>query len=336
MQAVPDNFLGLPPEASRLDWAAVRMLPVPLEATVSYGGGTAAGPAAIIKASQQVELYDREYDHEPALEYGIHTLPALSLPQDPARARQAIAAAVEAICRAGCLPVCLGGEHSLSAGALEGVTAVHEGPITVVQIDAHSDLRDSYEGDPFSHACVARRMLENPQVAQLLQVGVRSVCPEEVEVARTDERVRVWYSEELLDLTWMEELRARVAGRRVYLSIDVDGLDPAVVPATGTPEPDGLSWTEALGLIRLLADEAEIIGIDCVELAPREGLHHADFAVAKLLYKAISYAMEAIVEAMDDEDDEDDNREDRQDDGPGRSEASGTRRRLPPLSPHFR
>jgi agmatinase len=176
-------------------------------------------------------------------------------------------------------------------------------------------------------------MLENPHLEQLLQVGIRSVCPEEVEVARHDDRVRVWYSEELLDLTWMDELRARVAGRRVYLSIDVDGLDPAVVPATGTPEPDGLSWTEALGVIRLLADEAEIVGIDCVELAPREGLHHADFAVAKLLYKAISYAMEAIVEALDDEDDASD--DDPSDDQPVEP-SSPSRRRLPPLSLQFR
>ena len=131
----------------------------------------------------------------------------------------------------------------------------------------------------------------------------------------------------------MDKIRARVAGRRDYLSIDVNGLDPAVVPATGTPEPDGLSWTEALGVIRLLADEAEIVGIDCVELAPREGLHHADFAVAKLLYKAISYAMEAIVEALDDEDDASD--DDPSDDQPVEP-SSPSRRRLPPLSPQFR
>ncbi len=293
-----DNFLGLPPECSAKDWAAVRILPVPLEATVSYQGGTAAGPAAIILASQQVELYDREYDNEPALEYGIHTLPALDLPVDPRLAGDRIRAAVAQICRDGCLPVCLGGEHSMSAGVLAGLCDGLEGPITVVQIDAHADLRDSYEGDPLSHACVGRRMLENPRVEQLLQLGVRSVCPEEVAVMRREhERLRTWYAEEMVNPVWREQFRALVAGRRVFLTIDVDGLDPSVVPATGTPEPDGLTWSEALGAIRLLSDEAEIVGLDCVELAPREGLHHADFAVAKLLYKAISYAMEAMSEA---------------------------------------
>lgn len=294
-----DNFLGLPPEASAKGWAAVRVLPVPLEASVSYGGGTAEGPAAIIKASQQVELYDREYDHEPALEYGIHTLPALYLSANVPEALARVRSAVAEICRDGCLPVCLGGEHTLSAAVLAGICDVHQGPITVVQIDAHADLRDRYEGDALSHACVARRMLEQPHLEQLLQLGVRSVCPEEVAVMRSEpERLRSWYAEELTNPVWREEFRTRVSGRRVFLTIDVDGLDPAVVPATGTPEPDGLTWAEALGIIRVLCDEAEIVGMDCVELAPREGLHHADFAVAKLLYKAITYAMEAVTDAI--------------------------------------
>ncbi len=293
-----DNFLGLSPDITDRDWAAVRVLPIPLEATVSYGGGTALGPAAIIKASQQVELYDREYDLEPALTYGIHTLPALRLPVDANATQDAIAAAVEDICRAGCLPVGLGGEHSISAGVLRGITAVHGGPVTVVQIDAHSDLRDSYEGDMHSHASVARRMLENPAVEQILQVGIRSVCPEEVAFVRSrPDRVWVWYTEDMGSPEWLAIFRERVAGRRVFLTIDVDGLDPSVVPATGTPEPDGLDWAEAVGIVRLLADEAEsILGMDCVELAPRAELHHADFAVAKLLYKAISFAMEDVIE----------------------------------------
>ena len=292
-----DNFLGLSPDVADRDWAAVRVLPIPLEATVSYGGGTALGPEAIIKASQQVELYDREYDLEAALTYGIHTLPALQLPADAVATQNAIAAAIEDICRAGCLPVGLGGEHSISAGVLRGITAVHGGPITVVQIDAHSDLRDQYEGDPQSHASVARRMLENPAVEQLLQIGIRSVCPEEVAFARSHpERVWVWYTEDMGNPDWMQVFRERLAGRRVFLTIDVDGLVRGVVPATGTPEPDGLDWAEAVGIVRLVADEAEILGLDCVELAPREALHHADYAVAKLLYKAISFAMEPLID----------------------------------------
>ena len=147
----PDNFLGLEAEFSDFDRAGVLVLPIPFEATVSYGGGTAAGPDAIIAASQQVELYDREYDLEPALRYGVHTLPALDLPDDPTAAVAAIRAAVAGAARSGKLVVGLGGEHTISAGVGRGLLDALGGPLTVVQIDAHSDLRDEYEGSPYSH-----------------------------------------------------------------------------------------------------------------------------------------------------------------------------------------
>ena len=287
-----DNFLALEDPHGAFDHARVLVLPVPLEATVSWGGGTAGGPRAIIAASQQVELYDREHDREPALDYGIHTLPALELSDDPAAAVAEIAAAVAQAAATGRLVVALGGEHTLSAGVSHGLLDALGGPLTVVQLDAHSDLRDSYDGTPLSHACVARRMLEDPRVEQVLQLGVRSVDTEEVAFARAHpQRVRVWYAEDVHDGGWRDELAACVRGRRVHLTIDVDGLDPAVVPATGTPEPGGLSWREALDIVRTTAQAGSIVGIDCVELAPRPELHHADFAVAKLLYKSITYAM---------------------------------------------
>jgi agmatinase len=287
----PNNFLGLPEEYSSFERAAVLVLPIPFEATVSYGGGTQAGPAAIIEASQQVELYDREFDREPGLEYGVHTLPALDLADDPAAAVEEITAAVAAAAGSGKLLVGLGGEHTISAGFGCGLLQALGGPLTVVQIDAHSDLRDSYEGTPYSHACVARRLLEMDGVEQVLQLGIRSVCTEEVQFVRQNpQRARAWYAEQVHEGLWLAEFVQRVRGRRVYLTIDVDGLDPAIVPATGTPEPDGLTWTETLFILRTLAANATVVGIDCVELAPREGQHAADFAVAKLLYKAISYA----------------------------------------------
>jgi agmatinase len=289
---VPDNFLALGDPHGTFDGARVLILPVPLEATVSWGGGTAAGPRAIIQASQQVELYDREHDGECALGYGVHTLPALELDPEPSAAVAQIAAAVATAAATGRLVVALGGEHTISAGVSHGLLDALGTPLTVVQLDAHSDLRDEYEGTPFSHACVARRILEDPRVEQVLQLGVRSVDAEEVAFARADERrVRVWYAEDVHDGGWREEFTARVRGRRVHLTIDVDGLDPSIVPATGTPEPDGLTWREALDIIRTTASAGSIAGIDCVELAPRPGLHHADFAVAKLLYKTITYAM---------------------------------------------
>jgi agmatinase len=288
----PDNFLGLETDFSALDRAGVLVLPIPFEATVSYGGGTAAGPEAIITASQQVELYDREYDLEPALQYGVHTLPALDLPDDPAAAVNAIRTTVANAARSGKLVVGLGGEHTISAGVGRGLLDALGGPLTVVQIDAHSDLRDEYEDSPYSHACVARRLLDDPAVEQVLQLGIRSVCPEEVAYVRAHpDRARVWYAEQVHDGNWRDEFIARVQGRRVFLTIDVDGLDPAIVPATGTPEPDGLTWSETLNILRTLNAYATVIGMDCVELAPAPGLHMAEFAVAKLVYKAISYIM---------------------------------------------
>ena len=238
----PDNFLGLPEEHSSFERAGVLILPIPFEATVSYGSGTRYGPAAIIEASQQVELYDREFDGEPALEYGVHTLPALQLSHDPATAISQIAAAAREAASSGKLVVGLGGEHTVSVGFGRGLLEAAGGPLTVVQLDAHSDLRDSYEGTPYSHACIARRLLEMDGIDQVLQLGIRSVCTEEVQfVRRNPQRARVWYAEQVHAGNWVAECVQRIRGRRVYLTIDGDGLDPAIVPATGTPEPVGLS-----------------------------------------------------------------------------------------------
>ena len=287
-----DNFLGLAPEHSGLARAGVLVLPIPFEATVSYGGGTMNGPDAIITASQQVELYDREFDAEPALEYGVHTLPPVALPDDSEAAIDAIAQAAIAAAATGKLVVGLGGEHTVSVGFGRGLLEALDGPISLVQIDAHADLRDEYEGSPYSHACIARRLLDDPRVEQVLQLGIRSVSSEEVTFARQHpDRVRIWYAEDVHAGDWQQEVAARLAGKRVYLTIDVDGLDPAIVPATGTPEPDGLTWAETLDIVRLVCQSAQIVGVDCVELAPYPGQHAADFAVAKLVYKTISYAM---------------------------------------------
>jgi agmatinase len=286
------NFLDLSGRDADAETAGVLILPIPLEATVSWGRGTAGGPAAIVDASTQVELYDREFDSEPALVYGIHTLPPVSLPADLAAAVDAIESAVAAAASRRKLLVGLGGEHTVSVGFGRGLLRAVEGPLTLVQIDAHSDLRDEYEGSSYSHACVARRLLESSGIEQVLQLGIRSICAEEAAFARDNsDRVTIWFAEDVHANAWREDLEDRLRGKRVYLTIDVDGLDPAVVPATGTPEPDGLSWMEALDIVRTVTQSAPVVGLDCVELAPHAGQHAADFAVAKLLYKTISYAM---------------------------------------------
>jgi agmatinase len=285
------GFLGLDAEEARAATAEVSVLPVPLEATVSYGGGTARGPSAILEASAEVEIYDREFGCEPVLDYGVETLPPVELPPGQEAAMAAIERAVAAIVSRGRMPASLGGEHTITLGCVRGVLRASPGPLTVVQVDAHADLRDSYQGDPLSHACVSRRLAEEPEVEGILQLGLRSVDGEQVEFARREShRVRQWFADDMRTSDWHSELAQRVAGRRVYLTLDVDGLDPAVVPATGTPEPGGLSWFDALDVMRIVARAAEIVAIDCVELAPVPGLHASDFTAAKLVYKAMSYA----------------------------------------------
>jgi agmatinase len=225
------------------------------------------------------------------VEYGVHTLPAVDLSDDPETAVAQIAAATAAAAASGKLVVGLGGEHTISVGFGRGLLDALGGPLTIVQIDAHSDLRDEYENTPYSHACIARRLLEMDGFEQVLQLGIRSVCTEEVQFVRANpQRARVWYSEQVHAGGWREELIERVRGRRVYLTIDVDGLDPSIVQATGTPEPDGLTWAETLQILRTVTAHATVVGLDCVELAPLDNLHASDFAVAKLVYKAISYA----------------------------------------------
>jgi agmatinase len=287
-----DGFLALPRDRATFAAARVLVLPMPFEQTVTYGGGTFRGPEAIIRASQQVEWYDPELDAEPGLAYGIHTLDPLVLPAEPAAAVAVIAGAAEAAARTGKLVLGLGGEHTVSVGFAQGIGAALGGPLTVVQIDAHSDLRDTYEGSPLSHACVARRILGLAEVDQLLQLGIRAISREEVEFVRAHhDAVRIWSADDVHAGGWEDTLARRLTGRRVYLTLDVDGLDPSVVSATGTPEPGGLSWQQALAILRLVASVGDVVALDCVELAPVDGQHHSDYAVARLLYKALNYIL---------------------------------------------
>jgi agmatinase len=292
----PHNFLGLDAEHCDYTQSAALILPIPYEATVSYGQGARNGPAAIIEASRQVELYDRELDGEPALTYGIHTLPALAqVNSGPEAMVEAIAACAEEHMRTGKLLVGLGGEHSVSAGIARAIHAIH-GDFVMVQIDAHSDLRDTYEGSPYSHACVARRVLDLG--ATVVQLGIRSICREEIKLIRTERsRLRVFFAEDVHAGQYLRALAGLVRGRTVFLTIDVDGFDPALVPATGTPEPNGLTWTQVLDIIRTIATESQIAAIDCVELAPIPGTHASDFLAAKLVYKALSLTLASRVRA---------------------------------------
>lgn len=291
------NFLGLCDATACAERARAWVLPIPYEATTSYGSGTRNGPAAIIAASCQVELFDREFDCEPASEYGVHTVNPL-MP-----AHRAPEAMVDAICDvvAGMLGgarkpdilAVLGGEHTVvSAGTVRGVDkVVPAGDLVVVQVDAHADLRQEYEGTPFSHACAARRILE---VCPVFQIGIRSISAGEEAFRRKCKELKTIFAEDAIgaNVSFLNELRDFVRGKKVYLTIDVDGFDPSIMPAVGTPEPGGLLWERLLEIVRVVCREsAGVPAFDVVELAPVPGLHAPDFLAAKLVYKILSHAL---------------------------------------------
>lgn len=297
----PGAFLDLPAEACGYDRSRAVVLPMPLEESVSYGGGTARGPEAILAASAQVELYDIGRDCEPALDYGVHTLPVPGVfsgggELDASVAIEGIAEETRRHLAVGKFVVGLGGEHTASLGVARGVAAAR-GDFTLVHVDAHADLREEYLGNRFSHASVVRRIAEIPQCRAILQLGIRSTSPEQVEFVRGHSLkkrlrpfVRTWYAEDMhRGRGWRREFCKAVEGRHVFLTFDVDGLDPAIVPATGTPEPNGLTWRQLMRIARGIAKHAQCcVAMDCVELAPAAGLHHADFTVAKALYEMMS------------------------------------------------
>jgi agmatinase len=242
-----------------------------------------------------VELYDDELDAEPALSWGAHTRSPLRADwRKPEEMMDAVAGAAEQVVRDDRLLLVLGGEHSITPAVVRGVRRVHPAPLTVVQIDAHADQRDEYHGSRYSHACAMRRVLdENPGPA--VQIGIRSYSAEEAAFIRANRgRISLWSSRLLREEDPRDvasQIRASVRDRPIYLTIDVDGLDPSVVPATGTPEPGGLGWEQACHLLSLVADAGHVVAMDCVELAPRPGLHMSEFTVAKLLYRTLSRIM---------------------------------------------
>lgn len=286
---LPHNFLGLDERANAFDTAKVVILPVPYESTTSWGGGTSGGPAAILEASRYIELYDHELDVEP-YEVGIATLPALSL--TGAGAAAAIAELRDAYDRLvdampGRFIIALGGEHSISsAPILSWAEREPRQRLTVLQLDAHTDLRPDYEGTPYSHASVMARVAEH---VDLVAVGIRALTREEREVARASDRIHVFFADDIHGSeVWIDNVMSRL-GERVYISFDVDCFDPSLVPSTGTPEPGGLQWYPVVKLLRRVFQERDVVAADVVELSPILGLTAPDFLVAKLVYKMIGY-----------------------------------------------
>lgn len=288
---LPRTFLGLDEAASAFANARTVILPVPYEATTSWGTGTRYGPAAILEASKYVELYDNELDAEPS-RAGIHTLPALELTRDgPAAALAELETAWGTVFAAaeGRFVIMLGGEHSISSAAIRAAAARHSGRLSVLQFDAHADLRATFDGSRYSHACAMARVVDR---ADIVAVGLRGVSLDEVAVARREAGVNLIFADEMVDDdAWMDRA-LEALGPDVYLTFDVDYFDPSLVPSTGTPEPGGGTWYPTLRFLRRVFAERRVVAADVVELAPIPGLRAPDFLVARLVYKLIGYATE--------------------------------------------
>jgi agmatinase len=278
------EFGGTTPTTTDFDRARVVILPVPLDRTTSYVAGTRNGPHEILVASSHMELWDEETETD-VHSIGIFTLPEMEFPFGTIDevVREIRRVASEIVSR-GKFPVVIGGEHSITPPIVAAIAERHPG-LSVLQIDAHADLRDSYMGTPHNHACAMRRVLESVPATQ---VGIRSLSPEEAAVIPSL-RTRVFYDFNMRDdPRWMDRVVESLS-ETVYVTIDVDGFDPAIMPATGTPEPGGLSWYEVLGLLRRVTEKKRVVGLDLVELSPMGGNVAPNFLCAKLIYKFLSY-----------------------------------------------
>lgn len=283
----PFSFGGVVPVRRSLAESRVVVLPVPFERTTSYVPGTRNAPRAILEASTQIELWDEELQVD-VHSVGIHTLPQMELPfEDVPSAQKEIDRVADAIFEQRKFLLALGGEHAITVPIVAAAARRYSG-LSVLQIDAHADLRESYLGSRFSHACVMRRLLDGFDPRHLTQVAIRNVSQEEAEVA---ERLgtRIFYDVSLRqDPNWSDRVVDSLSDP-VYITFDCDSLDPAIMPAVGTPVPGGLSWYEALRLLRTVFERRNVIGCDIVELCPIPGIIAPDFLCAKLAYKLLTY-----------------------------------------------
>lgn len=287
---LPFNFGGLQPPLSDYETARFVVLGVGYEGTVSYQKGTAGGPHAIIDASRNMELYDEEFRFDTS-RLGIHTMEPLEVGDAPEAVAAEVGRVVTELLANKKVVAMLGGEHSITFGAVSACKKSFD-ELCVLQLDAHADLREQYDGSRFSHACVMKRCLA---VAPITQVGIRSLSAEDAQQIETDPNITTYFAHELRSagLPRMHREILSTLTDEVYLTIDIDVFDPAHVPGTGTPEPGGLSWDEVTGLIRVLSREKQIVGFDVVEVMPMEGNVVSEFLAAKLAYRTMSCIAEA-------------------------------------------
>jgi len=277
------HFGDLPQEYSALANARVVIIPVPFDGTSTWLKGADKGPSAIIEASAHMELYDIETDSE-VYKWGIFTAPPVDGQELPEDMVEMVAKQVRQYRRDNKFVVVLGGEHSVSLGTVRE-HVVNNTDMTVLQLDAHSDLRDEYEGSKYNHACVMARISE---LCPIVQVGIRSMDSSEKEALDTS---RVIFAREIsTNKNWIENVLSKLS-QNVYVTIDLDVFDPSIMPSTGTPEPGGLSWYDVLELMRTVFENRNVVGFDIVELCPEERNKAPDFLAAKLIYKLLSYKL---------------------------------------------
>ena len=282
------GFLGTDNVISKNE--KVVIVPFGLEKTVSYGGGTRKGPQEIIKASHQVELFDEDLNKEPYKNIGIKTLKPFPIKKNIIDALKQIENINTILLNKKKFPLVLGGEHSLTSGAIRPFVKKF-GKICLLHFDAHADLRNSYNGNKFSHASAIRRCLDNSKVS-LISFGIRNISSSEVPfLKKNKKRIKIYWAKD--KSKWnLGEFKKIIKNKKVYLTFDVDGLDLSIMPATGTPEPGGLFWDETMNIIKIAAKSSHIVGADVNELSPIKGFDSYNFLAAKLVYKIISYSFE--------------------------------------------
>ena len=279
------GFLGIDNKFSIKEKVVV--VPFGLEKTVSYGGGTKNGPKEIIKASHQVELYDEELNCEPYKKIGIKTLKPFKIDKNINKALNKMSKINEEILNKNMFPLTFGGEHSITPGCIAPFAKKYK-KLCLLHFDAHADLRDSYDGEKYSHASAIRRCLDYKNVS-IISFGIRNISEKEIPyLKKNSNRIKIFWAKD--KKKWnLNSFRKLIKNKTVYLTFDVDGFDSGIMPATGTPEPGGLLWDETLEIIKIAIKNSKIVGADINELAPIKGFNSYNFLIAKLAYKIVSY-----------------------------------------------
>jgi agmatinase len=299
MKILPSKqaFLKLP-ESEYPTYAEAKAVVIPfgLEASVSYGGGTSAGPQAMIDASPELELFDETLWCEPYKEIGIVTLDVTEIERPIPKALKQYEAIIEQVLNDGKFPMTFGGEHSITAGLIRPFVRKFD-DLAILHFDAHADLRDGYLGEHYSHAAALRRCVDDSELKNnghhltLVSCGIRNISASEIPFYEANKhRIHIYWGKDIKQWN-VQEIVSHLRGRNVYLTFDVDGLDGSIMPATGTPEPGGMFWADVMEIITEAAKICNIVGADVNELAPIKGMHAPDFLAAKLAYRIMSYAL---------------------------------------------